>query len=245
MRASRPPVSASDPEVMELLTSGELRPLGLMPRASNYTFLAEVSDGDRSALAVYKPQRGETPLWDFPDGTLCAREVAAYRLASALGWPSIPPTILRDGPHGLGSVQLFIDADLTQHFFTLRDTCLEIFQPVAVFDAIANNGDRKGGHCLIDPSGTVWVVDHGVCFSEDPKLRTVIWEFAGDEIPAPLLADVARVRDALASGPLRGSLEGLLSEDEVDATRERAEALIETGRFPRPGPTRPFPWPPV
>jgi uncharacterized repeat protein (TIGR03843 family) len=230
---------------MELLTRGELHPLGLMPRASNYTFLAEVSDGGRSTLAVYKPRRGETPLWDFPDGTLCAREVAAYLLGSALGWPSVPPTILRDGPHGPGSVQLFIDADLSQHFFTLRETCLESFQPVAVFDAIANNGDRKAGHCLLDPSGTVWVVDHGVCFSEEPKLRTVIWEFAGDEIPAPLLADVARVRDALASGSLRGSLVGLLSEGEVDATRERAEALIETARFPRPGPTRPFPWPPV
>lgn len=238
-------IQAVDPGVIDLLATGQLRPLGLLPRASNFTFLAEVSDGTRAALAVYKPQAGETPLWDFPDGTLCAREVAAYELASALGWPSVPPTILRDGPHGIGSVQLFIEADPAQHFFTLRETCLEAFKPVAVFDVIANNADRKAGHCLADPTGRIWIVDHGVCFSDEPKLRTVIWEFAGDRIPTGLLADLKRVRDDLEAGPLRDRLGGLLSVDEVDAIRRRVDSVLRTPRFPRPGMSRPYPWPPV
>src|SRR5688572_25051992 len=120
----------SPPGAIDLLMDGEIRPLGLMPRASNYTFLAEVGEGDRTALAVYKPRRGETPLWDFPEGTLCSREVAAYALSQALGWPDVPPTVLRDGPMGPGSLQLFVQADPRQHFFTLRESCLEAFIPV-------------------------------------------------------------------------------------------------------------------
>jgi hypothetical protein len=216
-----------------------------MPRASNYTFLAEVVDGDRAVLAVYKPRRGETPLWDFPDGTLCKREVAAYLLSRALGWPEVPPTVMRDGPLGPGSLQLYVEADPRQHFFTLRDDCLDAFRPVATFDVLANNADRKSGHCLRGEDGTIWVVDHGVRFSSEPKLRTVIWEFAGEPVPGGLLADVERVAGELRAGPLRDSLRDLLSEREIDATTRRAESLGGTGRFPRPGRGRVYPWPPV
>jgi hypothetical protein len=237
--------SLSSQEALDLLSTGELRPLGLLPRASNYTFLAEISAADRTALAVYKPRDGEMPLWDFPEGTLCNREVAAYVLARELGWPPVPPTVLRDGPQGPGSVQLFVDADPREHYFTLRDSSLDAFIPVAAFDVVANNADRKGGHCLRTPDGTIWIVDHGVCFSVEPKLRTVIWEFAGDPIPDGLLKDLDGLAAALGSGPLRNSMVELLSEEEVDATALRAAALVEAGRFPMPGPRRAFPWPPV
>ncbi|HYT77717.1 MAG TPA: SCO1664 family protein [Actinomycetota bacterium] len=233
------------PETLDLLAEGEIRPLGLMPRASNYTFLAEVGDGDRTVLAVYKPREGESPLWDFPEGTLCNREVAAYMLAQALGWPDVPPTVLRNGPMGPGSLQLFVEADPRQHFFTLRELCLDAFMPVASFDVVANNADRKSGHCLRAEDGTIWVVDHGVCFSTEPKLRTVIWEFAGQTIPRRQRDDLRRVGGELRSGALRQSLLGLLSEREVDATARRAERLATTGKFPRPGHRRAYPWPPV
>ncbi len=233
------------PETLDLLTEGEIRPLGLMPRASNYTFLAEVGGLDRTVLAVYKPREGESPLWDFPEGTLCNREVAAYMLAQALGWPDVPPTVLRNGPMGPGSLQLFVEADPRQHFFTLRVLCLDEFMPVATFDVVANNADRKSGHCLRAEDGTIWVVDHGVCFSTEPKLRTVIWEFAGQAIPRRQREDLRRVAGEIRSGALRQSLLGMLSEREVDATVRRAEGLAATGRFPRPGHRRAYPWPPV
>jgi hypothetical protein len=235
----------SGPQVLELLSGGDMRLMGLLPNASNYTFLAEVRLGDDSALAVYKPRDGEAPLWDFPDGTLCRREVAAYVLARALGWPPVPPTVLRDGPHGPGSVQLFVDADPRHHFFTLRESAPEAFLPFAAFDVVANNADRKGGHCLLDASGTIWAVDHGVCFSPEPKLRTVVWDFAGEPVPDVLLGDARRVSKELRTGPLREELLRLLSDVEVDATARRAEGLVEGGRFPMPGAGRSYPWPPV
>jgi hypothetical protein len=232
-------------EDLELLARGEMRLVGLLPNASNYTFLTEVRREERTALAVYKPQRGETPLWDFPDGTLCRREVAAYVLARTLGWPAVPPTVLRDGPHGEGSVQLYVDSDPAQHFFTLRESLPEAFLPFAAFDVVANNADRKGGHCLLDSGGRIWAVDHGVCFSSEPKLRTVIWDFAGHPVPAALLDDVVRVAKDLRAGSLRDELLELLSEAEVDATARRAERLVGAGRFPVPGAGRSYPWPPV
>jgi hypothetical protein len=239
------PVSPTDPEALEFLAEAELRPLGLMPRASNYTFLVELAHRDRTGLGVYKPRDGEAPLWDFPDGTLCNREVAAYVLARALGWPRVPPTILRDGPHGTGSVQLFVEPSTGDHFFTLRERCLDEFRPVATFDLIANNADRKSGHCLLASDQAIWVVDHGVCFGEEPKLRTVIWDFAGDPVPAGLLSDVERLSGELRSGPLRDELLRFLTEDEVGATASRAESLVRARRFPHPGPDRAYPWPPV
>ncbi|TMK86913.1 MAG: SCO1664 family protein [Actinobacteria bacterium] len=223
--------------VVRLLSRGEIRPLGLLPNASNYTYLAEVRDGEEEALAVYKPRDGEAPLWDFPEGTLCRREVAAYVLSRALGWPGVPPTVLRDGPGGPGSVQLFIEASPLEHYFTLREACPDDFVPVAAFDVVVNNADRKGGHCLRATDGRVWVVDHGVCFSAEPKLRTVIWDFAGEPVPDPLLGDLERVSRELRGGPLRDELVGLLSGPEVDATIARARALPSTRRS--------YPWPPL
>ena len=240
---SRPAVD--ELEALHLLSNGEIRPLGLMPRASNYTFLAEVSLGEQTALAVYKPREGEMPLWDFPEGTLCLREVAAYLLSKELGWPWIPPTVLREGPHGLASVQLFVDATPGEHFFTLRERCLEEFLPVAAFDVVANNADRKSGHCLLGPDEKIWVVDHGVCFSEEPKLRTVIWDFAGEPVPSNVRDDLGRAAAALRSGDLRRALEELLTPEELDATAKRAERLAAFARFPFPGTQRSYPWPPV
>jgi hypothetical protein len=233
------------PRERVLLEEGELRVVGLLPRASNYTFLAEVTDGTRTVPAVYKPRDGEQPLWDFPDGTLCNREVAASVLAEALGWPSVPPTVLRHGPHGEGSVQLFVDADADEHYFTLRERFPDEFRRVAAFDVVVGNGDRKAGHCLLTADGTVWVVDHGLCFAARPWLRTVIWDFAGEYLPGEVGADLGRVAGELRSGTLRDRLEGLLAVEEVEATVQRAEALIRGGMFPHPGPGRSHPWPPL
>lgn len=244
-RPERPPLERGVSGTLSLLSGGELRLLGPMPGASNATFLAELDGGGRTALAVYKPRDGETPLWDFPDGTLHRREAAAYVLAAALGWPNVPPTVVREGPHGPGAVQLFVDADYRHHFFTLRDERLADFAPVAAFDLVANNADRKGGHLLLGADGLVYAIDHGVCFAVEPKLRTVIWEFAGEPMPGDLRADVRRVAGELRSGPLREAMLDLLDETEVDATAARAERLASVGRFPEPGPGRPFPWPPV
>jgi len=237
-------VTPPDEEVVQLLEQGEVEVLGLLPRASNYTFLAKVTKDGDEALAVYKPRAGEAPLWDFPHGTLCRREVAAYVTARTLGWPRVPPTILRDGPEGPGSLQLFMRFDPDEHYFTLAERMPDEFRRIALFDAVVNNADRKSGHCLLGADGTVFVVDHGVCFGEAPKLRTVIWDFAGEEVPAPLLGDLRWMASKLG-GPVRSELAGLLSPREVEAVERRLDRLIEAGRFPEPGPGRPYPWPPV
>ena len=235
----------TEADVDALLAGGDLVVRGLLPRASNFTFLAEVRDVRRVTPVVYKPRAGEMPLWDFPDGTLCQREVAAYRLARFLGWPNVPPTVLRDGPHGEGSVQLFVAADPRGHYFTLRASHADAFRPVAAFDVVAGNGDRKSGHCLVSPDGVIWVVDHGLCFNARPTLRTVIWEFAGEPVPAALLEDLRRAEEELRGGALRASLADLLDEDELDAAADRAAALVDAGVYPSPGPGRSEPWPAV
>lgn len=242
---SAPSGADSLAEELDLIASGELRLLGLMPDASNYTFLAEVGDGERAVRVVYKPRAGEMPLWDFPDGTLHLREVAAYEVACALGWPNVPPTILRDGPHGRGAVQRYVPADRSQHFFTMRDTRLDEFRTVAAFDALVNNADRKAGHCLVDPDGAIWVVDHGVCFSSESKLRTVIWDFEGEPIEPPLLRDIRGVAGEIRTGALGRTLGGLLSASEVAELARRADGLVDRGCYPSPGPGRAFPWPPI
>lgn len=230
------------------LTSGHLEILGLLPRSSNSTFLARATAGDDETLVVYKPRRGETPLWDFPEGTLCRREVAAYVVARALGWPDVPPTVLRDGPHGQGSVQLFVEFDPTEHYFTMAEEASrsDEFRRVAAFDLIVNNADRKSGHCLCArEDGRVFVVDHGVSFSVEPKLRTVIWEFAGEPLPDAVRRDAGRLAGELREGPLRAELCALLDAGEVDATARRAQAVSGAERFPHPAGERPYPWPPV
>jgi uncharacterized repeat protein (TIGR03843 family) len=184
-------------------------------------------------------------LWDFPQGTLCHREVAAFVLAQALGWPAVPPTVLRGGPHGEGAVQLFVQSNPAEHFFTLRERRADEFRRFAAFDVVANNADRKSGHCLLGADGTIWAIDHGVCFSVRARMRTVIWDFAGEEVPGELLQDLRRVAAELRAGELKDAMLEHLAEEEVDATARRAETLAESGRFPFPAAGRAHPWPPV
>jgi uncharacterized repeat protein (TIGR03843 family) len=238
-------VTSADEATLGLLEHGELELLGLLPRSSNYTFLAKATDGAAEILAVYKPRRGEAPLWDFPEGTLCQREVAAFVVADALGWPTVPTTVLRDGPEGPGSVQRFVEFDPQQHFFTMQDERPDDFRRVALFDVVVNNADRKSGHCLLSTEGQPFCIDHGVFFHEEPKLRTVIWDFAGEQIPPPLLDDLRRFGEQLSAPVLRDALGELLSERELEAMGIRLGALIAAGCFPEPGPDRPYPWPPV
>ena len=229
------------------LATGEIEVLGALPESSNAALLVRCVTPDDSVLAVYKPMRGEAPLWDFPDGTLHLREVAAFEVARALGWPRVPPTVLRDGPFGQGSVQLFINFDPAEHFFTLEVEHADTFRRVAMFDLAVNNADRKGGHCLLDEDGEIWFIDHGVCFAVEPKLRTVIWTFVDEPLPEDAVRDLSRVRQQLSGGgQLEAVLGALLSPGEVAATAERVDLLLNEGVFPEPEPgVRPFPWPPI
>jgi len=245
--ASQPSVITPGDDAQALLMQGTLDVEGLVPWGSNYTFLVTIRDGARATLAIYKPSRGERPLWDFPTGTLANREVAAYRVSQALGWPNIPPTILREGPEGLGMVQLFVELVDAQHFFTLRDAHPAEMQRIAVFDAIINNTDRKGGHVLLGENGAIWCIDHGVTFHERYKLRTVIWDFTRQPIPAQLIADMGTLRAHLTRGDaVFDSLRELLSPREIRALRSRLDELIERGTFPEPPEDwPPVPWPPM
>ena len=207
----------------------------------------EWSGGRVPVQAVYKPHRGEQSLWDFPDG-LYRREVAAYRLSEALGWGLVPPTVLRhDGPFGSGSVQLFIDADYGRHYFTLLEEGAlgdegrgDVLQAFCAFDVVANNADRKSGHILVAADERLWGIDHGLCFHAQTKLRTVIWDFAGEEVPAHLVADLER----LVSSGLPDALGELLSGSESEALLYRAARLAAEGVFPEPtGDRPPYPWP--
>ncbi len=226
--------------MLEVLSRGRLEVKGRLPWSSNLTFLAEASLAEASALAVYKPARGERPLWDFPPG-LFKREVAAYRLSETLGWGLVPPTVVRDGPLGRGSIQLFVEADFEQHYFTLREepahrTTLE---RICLFDLLANNTDRKSGHCLLGLDGRIYAIDNALTFHAEPKLRTVIWEFAGEPIPESLLDDVRRVR---AAG-LAESLATLLRPAERAALLERADAMLREGHYPVDPSGQRYPWP--
>lgn len=232
---------------IEILTRGTIDVDELVPWGSNYTFLVTVHDGAQKIPAVYKPSRGERPLWDFPDGTLAFREVAAYRVSCALGWPNVPPTILRDGPQGVGMVQLYIEMVERQHFFTLREKHRDEMKRIATFDALINNTDRKGGHVLLGEDGKIWCIDHGVTFHEYPKLRTVIWDYTEQPIPPTTIDDLKRLRPCLVRGePLSDSLSRLLAPRELRALRTRLDQLIESQVFPKPPEDwPPVPWPPV
>jgi len=236
----------TDRAVPRVLATGELEVLGLLPNASNHTFLARARREGEDMLGVYKPRRGETPLWDFPEGTLCAREVATYVVARALGWPNVPATVLRNGPYGIGSVQRFVPSDPQEHYFTLQERFPAAFRRVAAFDLVVNNADRKAGHCLLGEDDRIYVVDHGVCFSEEPKLRTVIWDFIGDPLEDDVRADLRMVAGEVRGGPLRDELANLLAESELAALEARAREVAAMERFPEPGEDhRPFPWPPI
>jgi hypothetical protein len=236
---------ATPGRIVELLSQGEVTLLGQIPWSSNVIFLTNVDDGDLSTLAIYKPRRGETPLWDFPHGTLCLREVAAYVVSRSLGWPLIPPTVLRDGPHGPGALQLYIDADPRASYFTLREERLPDLLPLALFDLVANNADRKGGHLLLDQGGRMWAIDNALTFHPAPKLRTVIWDFAGDSIPDEYQDDLRQLWDGLACKSALGqALNKLLAKDEIGALQVRLRTLLESTVFPHPDPScRQVPWP--
>src|SRR5215510_4087159 len=181
------------PRATRLLMQGTMREeSGMLRWSSNCTFLVSVADHEYKSMAVYKPQRGERPLWDFPDGTLCLREVAAFVVSDALGWQVVPPTVLRDGTRGIGSVQIYVQNNPDQNYFSLDETFMDQLRRFAAFDYLINNADRKGGHCLVGPGNHLWGIDHGIGFHTAPKLRTVIWDFAGQPIPAELLEDVHR-----------------------------------------------------
>ncbi|MDG2907098.1 MAG: SCO1664 family protein [Acidimicrobiales bacterium] len=235
---SRPPIDDSDAE--EVLRCGEVDVLGRMPWSSNATFLVDVRRGDHLLQGVYKPGRGERPLHDFPPG-LFRREAAAWELARQLGWGLIPPTVVRDGPLGEGSIQLYIPCDYDHHFFTLRDDPDHVaaLQRLAAFDLVANSADRKGGHVLLGDDGGVWAVDNALCFHHQFKVRTVIWDWGGEPLADDLLADLGRLADDGLSEPLAT----LLDPFERDAVLTRAAALGQDGVLPFDPTGRRIPWP--
>ncbi|WP_419926135.1 SCO1664 family protein [Candidatus Poriferisocius sp.] len=235
----RPPIS--DDAAVDLLRAGELDVLGRMPWSSNMTFLVDVhAPGAPVVQGVYKPVRGERPLWDFPAG-LHKREIAAFELSRALGWGLIPPTVRRDGPLGEGSVQLYVPTDYDEHYFTLREEPAHHrwFQRLCAFDFIINSTDRKGGHILLGDDGRLYAVDNGLSFHCEFKLRTVIWEWAGDPLPAELADDLARLLDE----GLPTEVAGLLTLLERDALLTRWGALVGEARFPTDPSGRRHPWP--
>jgi uncharacterized repeat protein (TIGR03843 family) len=225
---------------LHVLTCGEIDIEGRMPWSSNATFLVNITCEGIVGRGIYKPIRGERPLWDFEPG-LHRREVAAYRLSEALGLDLVPPTVLRDGPYGEGSVQWFVDVDHRQHYFTIheeRPDLHDTLRAVALFDLLANNTDRKSGHVLIDGNDHIWGIDHGLCFAADFKLRTVVWEFGGESIDAALI-------DAIQPIVKRVPLEiaTLLADDEVAALQERAQWVAANPVFPLDQSGRRYPWP--
>jgi hypothetical protein len=228
--------------VEDLLACGDIEILGLLPYASNVTLLAAVRRDGAETLAVYKPRRGERPLWDFPDGTLCLRERAAHVVDAKLGWDLVPATVVRDGPAGVGAVQLYVEEDQSFDVRQVAETHPDELRRMALLDVVINNADRKAGHLICDTNGKLWGVDHGVCFHEETKLRTVIWLFEGEDVPSELVADLeAFARDV----SWRADLDPLLSPDEIDAMCARITHLTRTKRFPSPPPGRyHVPWPP-
>lgn len=247
-------------EILTILQTGDLELEGRLPWSSNFTFLTQVcgviAEGRTEILrAVYKPRRGERPLWDFAPGTLCLREQAAFWVSEALSWHIVPPTVLRNAAHGLGSLQLFITHDPERHYFTFEGEMAywQQLQKIVLFDILVNNADRKSGHVLLENNnvantpGRLWGIDHGICFHVENKLRTVIWEFVGQPISPEDMRQIAHLRTLLETkdSELRIKLQELLSAEELSALQRRTHALIKQGKFPAPGPGRHYPWPPV
>jgi uncharacterized repeat protein (TIGR03843 family) len=273
-----------DAEVAARLRRAAFEPIGRFADASNATLLVrltdrdprslddlaaelgrapELDDLDPADLAVHKPRRGESPLWDYPDGTLHRREVAAYEVSAALGWDLVPVTVLVEGPFGIGSLQRFVPHDPTNHYFHLlehgSDGVVDQLRAMVVLDAIIDNADRKGGHVLLEHAaatgepagpddagevtGRVRLVDHGVSFNVERKLRTVGWHFAGETVPGGLRRDVAGLADAVATGPLGDRLAALLAAEEVAVLLDRISWVVDLEVFPEPSGRHPFPWP--
>ncbi|MEV1069066.1 SCO1664 family protein [Streptomyces sp. NPDC050263] len=266
-------IDPASAEACELLAHGELTVRGRIRDASNAALYCTVTHEGREAACVYKPVAGERPLWDFPDGTLAQREVAAYEVSEATGWGLVPPTVLREGPHGEGMCQLWIETAPEAELLALVDaeepapgwkaigfaevgegrTALlvhaddERLRRLAVLDAVINNADRKGGHLLPTADGRLYGIDHGVTFNAENKLRTLLWGWAGESLTGEAVEALKGLRSALEPGErLAVTLAGLVTPAELDATRARAEALLASGRHPEPSGEWPaIPWPPV
>jgi hypothetical protein len=247
-------VGRPEQEVLELLQTAEIGEIGLHPNGSNYVFIVRFEtdlSGDVPLLGVYKPQSGERPLKDFPRG-LHRRERASYLLSQALGWPAIPPTVIREGPHGEGSVQLFIHADEGETYFSMRDEDTSQFESIAGFDIIVNNADRKGGACLKDADGKVWAIDQGLTFNPYARVRTVMFEFCGQPFGAELIESLKRLRPQLSpqieesSGPdaaVISELNSMLSPDDMDGLCDRIDMILEDPTFPMLDEYYNVPWP--
>jgi uncharacterized repeat protein (TIGR03843 family) len=232
----------NSPKIQTILTHGDYELRGQFMLGSNYTFLVDVHHEGETIKAVYKPSKGEQPLWDFPDNTLALREVAAYELSETLGLHIVPVTVYReDGPHGPGSLQQYVDYDIEYHYFNFTVEDKQKLRPVVLFDILANNADRKGSHVFFeDDTHRLYAIDHGICFHDEPKLRTVLWDFAGQAIPDELLAPLSLTNTWPAL------FEPYLSPIEIDALLFRAEELLEAKVFPRPlQGRRAYPYPPI
>jgi len=232
----------SETSLKQALQHGDYELKGQFAFGSNYTFLVTVDYEGREYSAVYKPTRGEQPLWDFPENTLAGREVAAYLVSEALGFHIVPFTTLReDGPYGAGSLQQFIDYDPEYHYFSFTEEDKQLLKPVVLFDLLCNNADRKGSHVFFEnDTHKLYAIDHGICFHEDDKLRTVLWDFSGQKIPQDLLSCLPLGRSLLVE------LEPYLSSREISALCSRSESILKKGAFPRqPRDRRAMPWPPL
>jgi hypothetical protein len=233
-----------------VLTKGEVAEKGLLPYSSNHSFLVTVTHDGLTLPAVYKPRRGESPLWDFEWGTLCQRETAAYLVSKTLGWNLVPPTVLRDGTRGVGSVQLYVPHQESEHYFTVQEDARHVpfLRQLTLFDFIVNNADRKSGHCLLGDNQRLWAIDHGICFHTEYKLRTVIWEFSDMPIDADYLDDLKQLHQSLLDerSPLAQILCQLLTTAERAAVISRTKSLLQARTFPSPQVhRRNYPWPPI
>jgi len=244
--APRPEPALDEPSALELLRNGDFTVEGRLVDASNVTLYCELALDSVEAHCVYKPVAGERPLWDFPDGTLAGREVAAYMVSRAAGWNVVPPTVYREGPFGPGMVQLWVDADPEIDLLELaRGRSNEALRRMAVFDAVVNNADRKIGHLLPLPAGHLYGCDHGVCFSTEYKLRTVLWQWRGEPLPDDAVEALRKLSRDLTDGPVARDLRGHITGDEIAATAARVAMLLEHRIHPFPPEDWPaVPWPP-
>jgi Phosphatidylinositol 3- and 4-kinase len=239
----------TQPQILHTtLENGEIELKGQFTRGYNYTFLVNVCFEGKEIPAVYKPGRGEQPLWDFPENSLAGREVCAYLVSQALGFDLVPFTLQRDGPLGPGSLQQYIEHNPDYHYFTFKSIDLARLRPVVLFDLLINNADRKGSHILVQKrTRRLYLIDHGLCFHTEDKLRTVVWDFAGEPIPTDLLSALSSFRSQLEEqGGMVAKLGLYLNPEELTALRSRAEALLASGQFPiPPEDRRAFPYPPI
>jgi uncharacterized repeat protein (TIGR03843 family) len=241
------PHGLSEATALDLLERGDLEIRGRLVDASNATMYCDITGSGVEAACVYKPIAGERPLWDFPEGTLAGREISAYAVSRAAGWNVVPPTVYRDGPFGPGMCQLWIHADTTVDLVALaRRNDHAGLRRMAIFDAVVNNADRKVGHLLPAADGHLYGCDHGVCFAEEYKLRTVLWQWRGKRLPGDAVAALRCLQKSMTGGELASELARWLTDDEVQATRNRVDLLLEHQVYPFPPTDWPaVPWPPI